>query len=199
MAEVVRVADSLAVALARAFTIPGMETPATSPSQPTPAWTMRHDDLKPGDLGQLIWLHGTVYAREYGFDPTFKAYVAGPLAEFVRTGTERDRLWIAERGERIVGCIAIVGVSRQEAQLRWYLVEPAARGLGLGWALLHEAIEFCKSRAYESVFLWTVSALTAAARLYRRFGFEKVEERPGRLWGVDVIEEKYVLRLASRA
>jgi ribosomal protein S18 acetylase RimI-like enzyme len=156
------------------------------------------DDLRPGDLGQLIWLHGTIYAQEYGFDPTFEAYVAGPLAEFVRTRTDRDRLWIAERGARIVGCLAMVGVSRQEAQLRWFLVDPAARGLGRGRTLLREAVEFGSSRAYESVFLWTVSALTAAARLYRRFGFEKVEERPGRLWGVDVIEERYVLRLASQ-
>jgi GNAT superfamily N-acetyltransferase len=175
-----------------------METPATSASQPTPAWTMR-SDLKPGDLGQLILLHGTVYAREYGFDPTFEAYVAGPLAEFVGRRADRDRLWIAERGERIVGCVAIVSASRQEAQLRWFLVVPSARGQGLGRALLHEAVKFCKRQAYESVFLWTVSALTAAAQLYQQFGFERVEERPGRLWGVDVIEEKYVLGLASRA
>jgi ribosomal protein S18 acetylase RimI-like enzyme len=173
-----------------------METPATSPPRSPQAWTLRHE-AKPGDLGYLIYLHGTIYAREYGFDPTFEAYVAGPLTEFVRTRTDRDRLWIAERGERIVGCIAIVGVSGQEAQLRWYLVDPSARGLGLGWALLNEAIEFCRSAAYESVFLWTVSALTAAARLYRRFGFEKAEERPGRLWGVDLIEERYVLRLTN--
>jgi ribosomal protein S18 acetylase RimI-like enzyme len=172
-----------------------METPQISLSQPASAWTLRYD-LRPGDLGELVRLHGTIYARECGFDPTFEAYVAGPLAEFVNTRTERDRLWIAERSDRILGCVAIVGASRREAQLRWFLVVPAARRQGLGRALLHEAVEFCARCAYESVFLWTVSALTAAARLYRRFGFERVEERSGRLWGVEVVEEKYVARLA---
>ncbi len=162
----------------------------------TPDFALRHE-LKPGDLGSIVHLHGTIYAQEHGFDPTFEAYVAGPLAEFVRTRTDRDRLWLAERGERIVGCVAIVGASAQEAQLRWFLVDPSARGLGLGRALLHEAIEFCKSRAYESVFLWTVSALRAAAHLYRRVGFEKVEERSSRRWGVDVVEEKYVLQFGA--
>jgi ribosomal protein S18 acetylase RimI-like enzyme len=157
-------------------------------------WTLRHD-LRPGDLGELVWLHGTVYAREYGFDPTFEVYVAGPLAQFVQTRTDRERLWIAERAEHIVGCVAIVSISPQEAQLRWFLVAPAARGQGLGRTLLYEAVEFCKRHAYESVFLWTVSALTAAARLYRQLGFEKAEERPGHLWGVDVLEERYILHL----
>jgi len=170
--------------------------PTGSTSQGPRPFVLRHE-LKPGDLGFIVYLHGTVYALEYGFDPTFEAYVAGPLLEFVRTRTDRDRLWIAERGERIVGCVAIVGMSRTEAQLRWFLVDPSARGLGLGRELLHEAVEFCRSRAYESLFLWTVSALTTAARLYHSFGFEKVEERPGRPWGVDLVEERYVLHLGE--
>src|SRR3990167_5277769 len=88
------VADWLAIAMVRACTIPAMETPATSLSQPTPACTLR-SELRPGDLGRIVWLHGTVYAHECGFDPTFEAYVAGPLAEFVRTRTDRDRLSIS--------------------------------------------------------------------------------------------------------
>jgi ribosomal protein S18 acetylase RimI-like enzyme len=151
--------------------------------------------LVPGDLGSLVRLHGVVYAREYGFDPTFEAYVAGPLAEFVCSRTDRDRLWIAERGDSMVGCIAIVGTSAKEAQLRWFLVDPSARGLGLGTSLLREAVAFSKRCGYRSVFLWTVSALTAAGRLYRSFGFEKVEEKVAQQWGVRVVEEKYVLAL----
>ncbi|HEY7314661.1 MAG TPA: GNAT family N-acetyltransferase [Gemmataceae bacterium] len=154
-------------------------------------FTLRHD-LRPGDLGSIVHLHGTIYAREYGFDPTFEAYVAGPLAQFVLARTKRDRLWIAERGERLVGCIAIVAASPKEAQLRWFLVDPSARGCGLGKRLLQEAVGFCRERGYESIFLWTVSALTAAARLYRSVGFHKVEEKPGEQWGVAVVEEKYV-------
>ena len=152
-------------------------------------------NMVPGDLGSIVRLHGVVYAQEYGFDTTFEAYVAGPLAESVRSSTDRDRIWIAERGDRIVGCIAIVGISEKEAQLRWFLVDPSARGLGLGSLLLLEAVSFCERCSYKTVFLWTVSALTAAARLYRSFGFEKVEERPAQQWGVQVVEEKYVLTL----
>src|SRR5439155_5242606 len=114
-----------------------MTTLHTSLSELPGDLTLRHD-LRPGDLGAIVYLHGTVYARENGFDRTFEAYVAGPLAEFVRTRGDRDRLWIAERGGRLVGCIAIVSVSETEAQLRWYLVDPSARGLGLGKRLLHE-------------------------------------------------------------
>ena len=155
--------------------------------------TLRHD-LRPGDLGTVVNLHGTVYAAEYGFDVTFEAYVAGPLAEFALTRTDRDRLWLAERAGHIVGCVAIVGTSAEEAQLRWFLVAPEARGAGLGKRLLHEAISFCASRDYQSVFLWTVSALTAAASLYRSVGFQRVEATPAQRWGVPMIEEKYSLR-----
>jgi GNAT superfamily N-acetyltransferase len=165
----------------------------SNPRPRVPKGVTLRDDLRPGDLGRLVWLHGTVYAREYGFDLTFEAYVAGPLAKFVRQPSARDRLWIAERGARLVGCIAAVGVSAAEAQLRWFLVDPAARGQGLGRALLEVAVQFCTTCGYASVFLWTVSALTAAARLYHELGFRKVEERPGHLWGVDVVEERYVL------
>lgn len=172
-----------------------MNAPVHS-SQPPPPFTLRHD-LRPGDVGYIVYLHGTVYAREYGFDPTFEAYVAGPLAEFVRSRTDRDRLWVAEHDGRIVGSVAVVGTSGKEAQLRWFLVDPSARGLGLGRLLLVEAVAFWERCGYESLFLWTVRALTAAARLYRGAGFVKVEERPGKLWGVEVVEEKYVLGRAG--
>lgn len=152
-------------------------------------------DLRPGDLGAIVHMHGVLYAREYGFNATFEAYVAEPMAEFVRKRTDRDRIWIAERAGRIVGSIAIVGASQNEAQLRWFLVDPSARGAGLGKRLLNEAIAFCRSHGYTSVFLFTVSILKAAAHLYRAAGFECVEQRASRRWGVEVTEEKYVLRL----
>lgn len=156
--------------------------------------TLRHE-LRPGDLGRVVSLHGTVYSREYGFDQTFEAYVAAGLADFVIARREGDRMWLAERGEQLLGCIAIVGRDIGEAQLRWYLVDPTTRGQGLGTTLLREAVAFCKMRGYESICLWTVSALTAAAKLYRSAGFQKVEENPGKPWGVEVVEEKYLLRL----
>ena len=153
-------------------------------------------ELRPGDVGQVVYLHGVVYAREHGFDHTFEAYVAGPLSELVLERSERERLWLAEHQGRIVGCIAIVEAAPEVAQLRWYLVDPRARGLGIGRRLLQEAVDFSRSCGYQKVVLWTVSALVAAAHLYRAFGFVKVETKPGRNWGVDVVEEKYELELA---
>jgi ribosomal protein S18 acetylase RimI-like enzyme len=168
----------------------------TDMNQPPLTFTLRHD-LKPGDLGAIVSLHGTLYAREYGFNPIFEAYVAGPLAEFVCSPSNRARLWIAERDKRIVGCVAVVSASETEAQLRWFLVDPAARGLGLGKRLLREAIEFSRGCGYETIFLWTANVLTTAARLYQDTGFEKVEEKAADAWGVEVVEERYVLRLGA--
>jgi GNAT superfamily N-acetyltransferase len=154
-------------------------------------------DLRPGDLGAIVSLHGTLYAREHGFDPSFEAYVAGPLSEFARSATDKERLWLAEQAGQILGCIAIVAVSPRTAQLRWFLVAPAARGAGLGKRLLTEAVTFCKESGYRNLILWTVSALEAAGHLYRSAGFRKVEEKPGTRWGVAVVEEKYELMLGD--
>ena len=152
-------------------------------------------EMKAGDLGRIVSLHGELYARECGFDLTFEAYVAGPLAEFVRSHSPANRLWIAEHEDRIVGCVAIVAASAGAAQLRWYLVVPERRRHGLGRRLLTEAIAFSRQQGYETVSLWTVSALAAAAKQYRAAGFRKAEEKPGTLWGKDVVEEKYELEL----
>ena len=160
-------------------------------------------ELRPGDIGMVIYLHGTLYAKEQGWDHTFEAYVAGPLGEFARSPARRSRLWIveresektADRGGQVAGSIAIVEASATEAQLRWYLLHPDLRGRGIGRRLLEGAISFCRGEGYESVFLWTVSALTAAATLYRAAGFHLTEEQEQRLWGATVIEQRYELRL----
>ncbi len=152
--------------------------------------------LRPGDLGEIVRLHGAIYAREHGFDETFEAYVAGPMAEFALRRSPRERIWIAGREGAVEGCAAVVEASAREAQLRWYLVVPEARGRGLGTALLDAAIAFAREQGYASIFLWTVSALEAAARRYGAAGFRKTEARPGRRWGADVVEERYDLDLA---
>ena len=151
-------------------------------------------EIRPGDVATLIQMHGEIYAREYGFDETFTAYVDRPLTEFARLPGRRERMWIAEHDQRIVGSIAIVEGESRQAQFRWFLVDPVYRGHGLGRRLMHEALAFAAESGYESIYLWTVSALTAAARLYRKAGFVKVDEKPGN-WGAVVIEEKYVLDL----
>jgi GNAT superfamily N-acetyltransferase len=150
--------------------------------------------LQAGDVGSIIHLHGALYAGEHGYDRTFEAYVAAPLAEFVLRGSQRERIWLGREEGRIVGCVAIVAASQRQAQLRWLLVSPAARGCGLGRRLLNAAVDFAREQAYESVILWTVSALAAAAQLYRSAGFQVIERRAARQWGVDVVEECYELR-----
>src|SRR5947208_2580571 len=102
----------------------------------TPSDIVIRTDVRPGDIGAIVQMHGTIYAREYGFNPRFEAFVAVPLAEFVLKNSPRERLWIAERQEQVVGSVAIVDAGDDVAQLRWYLADPAARGAGLGSELL---------------------------------------------------------------
>jgi len=167
--------------------------------------------LRPGDLGYLTYLHGVLYSREYGWDSTFEAYVAAALAEFVLDHEPaRERIWFAELGEEIVGSIAIVrargldeagatgdgdGWGDLVAQLRWFLVHPAARGRGLGRRLLVAALDFCREAGYRRVMLWTERGLTTATRLYRSAGFELTEAVTNERWGRVVTEERYDLVL----
>ena len=156
--------------------------------------SIRHD-LRPGDIGYITYLHGILYAPEQGWDHTFDAYVAIPLAEFARSQSSRERIWIVEDGERTVGSLAIVKFSEREAQLRWLLLIPEMRGQGIGRKLVEEALDFCRDAGYSSVFLWTVNTLPIAARLYQSVGFRKTEELTHELWGRTVTEVKYELRL----
>jgi GNAT superfamily N-acetyltransferase len=160
--------------------------------------SVRHD-LRPGDFGRVTEQHGVLYAAEYGFDHTFEAYVAETLAELGKAAPSwRDRLWLAELDGRLVGSIGIVGREANAAQLRWMLVAPAARGSGLGRRLVGDALAFCREIGCESVFLWTVSVLTAAARIYVEAGFQLTEERERAMWGTAVTEQRYDLALRSR-
>jgi len=159
-----------------------------------PSVSIRHE-LQPGDVGYLTYLHGIIYAEEQGWDHTFDAYVAGPLAEFAMSYSSQERIWIVEREEKIVGSIAIVKFSEDEAQLRWLLLDPCVRGFGLGRRLVEEAVEFCRVFGYSSVFLWTVEALKIATELYRSLGFENTLEKTHEQWGSIVTEVRYDLEL----
>lgn len=160
-------------------------------------WKLRHH-VKPGDIGYLTYLHGVLYAKEYGYDQTFEAYVARGLAEFVQSfSAKKDRIWLAETDGRIIGSIATVGHSKVDAQLRWFLVHSDYRGLGIGKELLEEALRFCKERKYETIFLWTTSELMIAGHLYTHFGFGKTEEKTHEIWGKRITEERYDLHLQN--
>ena len=152
--------------------------------------------IKAGDIGYITYLHGTLYAAEYGLDHTFEGYVAAGLGQFANTyNSEHDYFAVAELDGTIVGSVAIVGQPDQTAQLRWFLVDPDARGQGLGKRLLRDAVDFCRQRNYKSVFLWTISELKTATHLYRDAGFQLTEQNTHEIWGAVRTEEKYELGL----
>lgn len=154
--------------------------------------TIRHD-LRPGDLGRVAEQHGVLYAEEYGFDQTFEAYVAQSLAEFgLSHDRPRSRLWLAERDGRLVGSIGMIGRADGAAQLRWMLVSPQARGVGIGSRLIAQSLAFCREAGATSVYLWMVHVLTDAAMLYLAAGFRLTEQRPpAALWGTILAEQRY--------
>lgn len=153
--------------------------------------------IRPGDIGEIIRIHGVLYAEEYGWDYTFEGYVANSFGEFVLAADrERSRLWIVEKDSQLTGSIGIVGrAGSGEAQLRWFWVSREIRGRGFGHLLMREALLFCREREFESVFLWTVSELEDAARVYRSFGFQKTEDKTHFIWGKMITEVRYDLLL----
>jgi len=151
--------------------------------------------IKPGDTGYIIFLHGKLYAEECGFDHTFEPYVAIPLSEFVKTQGPRERIWIVEINGLVTGSVAVVQTSEKVAQLRWLLLHPTVRGRGIGRKLVEEAVTFARSRGYNSIFLLTVDILPRAAGLYKSLGFIITSETKIRMWGKEMVEQRYELQL----
>lgn len=160
------------------------------------AYTLRPH--QPGDIGWAIERHGVLYTREYGWDPAFEALVAEIAAKFLHNfDAKRERCWIAERGGERLGCVFLVRKSQATAQLRMLLVEPSARGLGLGNRLVQECIDFARQTGYRKIMLWTNSALAAARHIYAKVGFEIVakEEETSRLFHHGQVSETWELEL----
>jgi DNA-binding MarR family transcriptional regulator/GNAT superfamily N-acetyltransferase len=152
---------------------------------------------RPGDMGWVVYRHGLLYWREYHYDERFEALVAGIVAEFIANfDPARERCWIAEKDGENVGSVFLVKKSRAVAKLRLLLVEPSARGLGIGNRLVEECVRFAREAGYKKVMLWTQSELASARRIYEHAGFKLVAEEKHQSWSrKDLIAETWELKL----
>lgn len=138
--------------------------------------------LRPGDLGRIISLHGEVYDPMGGYGLQFEAFVGRTIAEFVLDNDARGQIWLAERGDQLVGCAAIALRGNNRGQLRWVLVDPAARGRGIGKQMVYSAMDYCREKGCKSVFLNTTDGLPESQTLYEKLGFAITSEVVEELW-----------------
>jgi len=151
---------------------------------------------RPGDMGMVIHRHGVLYWEEYRWDERFEALVAEICAHFIHNfDGSRERCWIAEAEGEFAGCIFLVKQSDDVAKLRLFLVDPCARGLGLGKALVKECLDFARAARYKKVVLWTQSNLDAARHIYQKSGFVRTAEDPHHSFGFDLVSETWELDL----
>lgn len=139
-------------------------------------------DLRVGDLGRITTLHGETYDPLGGYGLRFEAYVGQTVADFVLGNDGCGKVWLAERGKRLVGCTAIVLRDNNVGQLRWVVVNPAERGNGLGGQLVRNAFDYCKANGCRSIVLETTDGLPESQAMYEKLGFKVISDQPEELW-----------------
>jgi len=170
------------------------------PSKIQSAGIVVQHEFVPGDLGQLIHIHGVQNFADYGFNEVHEAYCARIAADFIldqSKGRGRSRVWLTKQAEKVVGSIFIVERPGNAAQLRLLFVDISVRGIGLGRWLVEESIRYCQSAGFRSVCLWTVEGLDRAMSVYESVGFVRVEEKCAQNWGQSNVEVRLDLDLSA--
>lgn len=145
--------------------------------------------LKPGDLGQVVALHGKIYGEEYGFPLGFEVYVMQSIIEFYsQYDPNKDRIWVVEYDGKMIGYLSLIHRPNNEAQLRYFILEKDFRGIGIGKQLMSEWMDFLHKKKYSSAFLYTTSGLDPAISLYLRNGFLKISEEMTSNFGFPMLE-----------
>ena len=151
-------------------------------------------EIKPGDLGFVIYRHGKLYGEEYNYGVSFETYVGLGLHEFYKNfDADKDCVWICEHGDKIVGFVLLMHRENNTAQLRYFYLEPEYRGIGLGKKLMNLFMVFLKDKGYKSAYLWTTHELKAAASLYTRHGFKLTESKESLAFEKPLNEQRYDL------
>jgi len=152
-------------------------------------------ELRPGDIGYVVYMHGRLYKNEYNYGIEFETYVAAGLAEFYHQyDPKKDRVWICEHKNKMVGFLLLMHRG-DAAQLRYFILKPKYRGLGLGNKLMSLYVDHLKKCKYKTSYLWTTDELPASAHLYQKFGFKLTEQKPSAAFGKSVKEQRYDLVL----
>jgi GNAT superfamily N-acetyltransferase len=153
------------------------------------------NDIRPGDLGAVIQLHGKIYYEEFNYGTGFEAYVAGGISEFHNNYDPlKDRIWVCEKGNDICGFLLLMHRDNNAAQLRYFILDKSVRGIGLGNKLMELYMDFLRQAGYKSSYLWTTDELYAAAHLYTKHGFTLSEEKAASsFFGKKITEQRYDL------
>jgi ribosomal protein S18 acetylase RimI-like enzyme len=153
-------------------------------------------ELRPGDIGYVTYMHGHLYQKEYGYGVSFEAYVAKGLYEFYKNYDRvLDCVWVAEHDEKIIGFLLLMHRQPGEAQLRYFIIAPTYRGIGLGKKLAQLFLAHLEKNGYQKCYLWTTDELFTAANIYRTMGFKLTEEILSTDFGKPLKEQRYDMAL----